>query len=305
MIVGAQKCATTTLFSLLEQHPGMQGPKYKETNFFSYAMDWRAELPRYMKLYPDAPGKVLFEASPSYTLPSRVDMGDPTSYSKRINPLREGSFRPTPKEAVWEDIHAYNPAMKLIYLVRHPLERIVSGYMHYYLRGYTDLPLVEELRTNSLHLEITRYATRIRPYIERFGREQVLILDFEEMTRQEPALLERIANFIGVDPKGFENAGKQRMNVTVGHALPVKWDLPALPWIALRKVAPKLWYWWAKRDMRILPERPVLPKELAEEILYELEPEIKGIEQMLGKELPHWRSMPGRSRPKTGNDATG
>lgn len=210
MIIGAQKSATTSLFSILERHPGMLGPKYKETNFFTYAMDWRAELPRYMKWFPRTPGKVLFEASPSYTLPSRLDMGDPTPYTERINPLREGSFRPTPREAVWEDIHAYNPDMKFIYLVRHPLERIVSGYMHYYLRGYTDRPLEEELRSNRLHLEITRYATRIRPYIDRFGRDQVMVLDFEDMTRQEPALLERIANFIGVDPKGMGKREDQK-----------------------------------------------------------------------------------------------
>jgi hypothetical protein len=262
-------------------------------------MDWRAELPRYMKWFPRTPGKVLFEASPSYTLPSRLDMGDPTPYTERINPLREGSFRPTPREAVWDDIHAYNPDMKFIYLVRHPLERIVSGYMHYYLRGYTDRPLEEELRSNRLHLEITRYATRIRPYIDRFGRDQVMVLDFEDMTRQEPALLERIANFIGVDPQGMGKREDKKMGTTLGHgAMPVKWDMPAWYWIALRKLAPKLWYQWAKKDERVFKERPVLSQDLAEALLAELEPETAAIEKLIGKDLTHWRSMPRKAGSK-------
>ena len=88
MIVGAQKCGTSTLSAILRIHPALVRCDVKEPNFFSGCEDWRAELPRYEQMFRRREGALYFEASPSYT------------------------FYPHRKLDLWDDLHSYNPALK-------------------------------------------------------------------------------------------------------------------------------------------------------------------------------------------------
>lgn len=291
MIVGAQKCATTTLFSLLNKHPQLCGSAIKETNFFSFSPDWQLNLNAYHAGFKQAPGVMYFEASPTYTFPNITELpGASTAKMRSSNPVKKGSFRPIPNERVWDDIHAYNPALKIIYLVRNPLDRIVSGYMHYYARGYTDLSIEEELKTNGLHVAVSCYASRIQPFTDRFGSKQVLIIQFDDLLGARAATLQRVATFLGINPEPFAQVEAIEENTTVGQAkLPVKWDVPNIFWIAVRKLAPKLWRQYASKDERVFHERPLLPAPLKHALLARLEPETLALEAMLGTDLGHWR----------------
>lgn len=291
MIVGAQKCATTTLFSTLEGHPQLRGPRIKETNFFSFDPVWKDHLHKYHGGFDQTPGKLYFEASPTYTFPTVQDLPHATTSKAAVDPMRQGSFRPIPNVAIWEDIFRYNPAMKVIYLVRNPLERIVTGYMHYYARGYTDLGLEDELAVNDLHLEVSCYASRIQPFIDRFGREQVLIIKFDDLLLQRRTVLERIATFIGIDPTPFYQLAPVHENATIGHGkLPVKWDAPNLFWTSFRKLAPTLWRRYAARDERRFEERPVLSSATKQRLLHRLEGEISHMALLMNDDLAGWRN---------------
>lgn len=152
MIIGAQKCGTTTLFNILNDHPSISGCTEKEPHYFSTTKNWRNDLNLYHMLFKEKEGTLNFEASTTYT------------------------FYPLRNLHIWDDIFDYNPNMKFIYIVRNPVDRIVSSYMHNYERGYIDLDIEEALIKERLLIELTRYYTQISPYIKKFGRDKIWLL---------------------------------------------------------------------------------------------------------------------------------
>ncbi len=193
MIVGAQKCATTSLFQLLDQHPSLYGSTTKEPHFFSTSKNWEAELDSYHLLYKNRKeGDLCFEASTTYT------------------------FAPHRNQDIPGDLFAYNPALKFIYLVRKPLSRIVSGYMHAYERGYTSTGIERALKEEPYFIDITRYNDQIAPYIERFGKEQVLVLDFDDFNSKRSEVIAQITAFLGVAAMSDTDLETKKANVSIG-----------------------------------------------------------------------------------------
>ncbi|MDZ7821446.1 MAG: sulfotransferase [Candidatus Marinimicrobia bacterium] len=118
IILGAAKCGTTTLYRILKDHPDINFCREKEPDFFSKTEDWKTHLADYHKLFREEEGKIYGEASHSYTAYPRFNLN------------------------IWEDIHAYNPGMKFIYIVRDPVDRFISSYMQDYQRGGSAFPSV-------------------------------------------------------------------------------------------------------------------------------------------------------------------
>lgn len=272
MIIGAQKCGTTTLFDLLERHPQLCGCRDKEPHFFSTTENWRRELAAYEDRFPDLPGGRRFEASTSYT------------------------FLPHRRPAIWEDLHAYNPALRLVYLVRDPVARIVSAYMHDVLRGYTRAPLEQAVLRDPRYLDISRYATQIRPFIQRFGSNQVLILDFDDLVHHQARTLQILGRFLGFDPDLCAPPPQVHANPSLGmRKLPHRLDRLAFLGPGLRRTMPGV----HDRLSRLLSrpafrEKPVMAPRLRRAILDMLALEMEALEPLLGKHLGHWRHEPGQ-----------
>ena len=106
IVVGAMKSATTTLHEQLARQPGVFMSSPKEPNFFSddaiYARGWGW----YSSLFGEAgPGVVRGESSTHYTkLPTF-----PRTVERMVHDL---------------------PCVKLIYVMRHPIDRLISQYVH-------------------------------------------------------------------------------------------------------------------------------------------------------------------------------
>ena len=265
IIIGAQKCGTTALFEALASHPQMNGCRLKEPDFFSKTPDWQRDLAQYEALFAHRPGTIAFEASPSYT------------------------FYPMRRLAIWDDLHSYNPDLKLIYLVRNPVDRVISAYMHMYERGSTDLPLERCLIKNSSVVQITRYYTQIRPYIEKFGRDRVLLLDFDDLTRRRQATLEQVAAFIEIDPTGYDpNVRAQANAALVKTKKHHRFDKPSLPMRAVRRFMPGTWARITDNSGRAFRTRPTLSREHRQMVLNLLELEIRALEGLMGRSFDHW-----------------
>jgi len=109
MMIGAQKSGTTSLAAQLAAHPQICFCREKEPAYFHQVADWRAELDHYHALYDPRPGQLLGEASTHYTF---------------FPQYRDTAAR----------LYEYNPALKLIYIMRQPVDRIVSLYSHNFVR---------------------------------------------------------------------------------------------------------------------------------------------------------------------------
>ena len=191
LIIGAQKCGTTNLASQLAQHPQICFCRIKEPHYFSKSKNWKRELTAYHKLFAPTGSQLCGEASTSYTfLPEYLQTH-----------LR---------------LFAYNPELKLIYIMRQPVQRIISHYVHRLIRGAVKYPFQAELLRNSDYINRSRYGIQIKPYLELFPHQNIILLILEEYIINTPQILERIASFLDISPAGFIGVDSSAVNASPG-----------------------------------------------------------------------------------------
>jgi sulfotransferase family protein len=152
------KSATSTLYHWLAQQPEVFMASPKETNFFAVDDLWAKGLGWYVEQFragEDVP--ILGEASVMYTSPEHGD-------------------------AAAERIAVTIPEAKLIYIIREPIERIRSHYRHEVQRHRETRSLSDSVtEPDNPYIGNSLYFRRLAPYAERFPRDQILVLRFEDV----------------------------------------------------------------------------------------------------------------------------
>lgn len=206
IIVGAQKSGTTTLSRILEQHASISFCNKKEPNFWCSTTDWERDIDAYHQRFESKEGVLYGEASTSYTFHPLYNMGGKRQI-KMSNSWSRFSANMLPFKVVnvniVEDLFEYNPQMKFIYIVRNPYERIISAYKHFYHRAYVNSEINQAVVDNSVFLDISRYYTQIKPYIDQFGRDNVLLLDFEKLKTNQKEVRESLSDFLELPTGSF------------------------------------------------------------------------------------------------------
>jgi hypothetical protein len=218
MIVGAMKCGTSSMAWLLSEHPDICFSRPKEPNFFKEFHDWQSGLERYHSMFKHKEARLNGEGSTSYTR------------------LTESDYW------VCEHIHRYNPEMKIIYLVRHPVKRAISHYMHFVQRGFTSKDFTESFFGDKI-LETSCYYNQISPYIDLFGRDKVLILKFEDFIINQKAALIKTAAFLDIDPLPISHMQDVKKNATADRkVMSIQQEAFFKRWIVPKKstISPKI-----------------------------------------------------------------
>ena len=173
IIIGAMKCATSTLHEQLSRQPGIFMTEPKEPCFFSNDEVWAKGLKWYRSLYQNAEeGGLCGESSTHYTkLPT---------YPHTVARMR-----------------AHVPEAKLIYVIRHPIDRLVSHYVHDWTERKINAPIDEAVVVHSDLINCSKYAMQIRPFLETYGPANILLVFFEHFLAESQKEFERIARFIG------------------------------------------------------------------------------------------------------------
>ena len=278
MIIGAMKCGTTTLADALKAHPGVSFCRVKEPEFFSKHPDWRSGLADYHALFEQRDGVLYAEASTGLT------------------------FYPHFNRGVWNDLFAYNPALKFIYLVRDPIDRIVSHYMHIYERGFTNATLEEAVRTIPIMINNTRYHAQVLPFIERFGRDRLLILDFHDLVNDRARSLETVARFAGIATTGFASTAVHSNPSVGGRKSHQRFDDPDHWARLLRRVTPRplrerVWKRLTGQGQRSFGQKPELGAPWKEAIMRLLATDVRALEELMGRDLTAWFEHAGVPRP--------
>ena len=92
------------------------------------------------------------------------------------------------------------PDARLIYLMRHPLERMRSMYLHQVADGRERRPIGVALASDRDYLRTSMYGMQVAAYRAHFPAEQLLLLESEDLRDRREATLRRILEFIGADP---------------------------------------------------------------------------------------------------------
>lgn len=173
IVIGAMKSATTTLHEQLARQPGIFMSHPKEPNFFSddavYARGWGW----YGSLFqPAGMDDLRGESSTHYTkLPTH-----PRTVDRMARDL---------------------PRLKLIYVMRHPIDRLVSQYVHEVTVGRIAVSLREAIEQHPELIDYGRYALQLQPYLDAYGPRAVLPVFFPRLVEHSQAVLERIGRFLG------------------------------------------------------------------------------------------------------------
>jgi len=191
VIVGGMKCATSTLHEQLALQPGFFMSTPKEPQFFSDDDVYARGIDWYRSLFAGAEvGDLCGESSTHYTkLPTH-----PQTVARMREHLGGG--------------------VKFIYIIRHPIERLVSQYVHEWTQRVLSEPLERAIDSFLPLIDYSRYAMQLEPYFEAFGKDQVLLVFFESLEKRPQAELDRVGTFLGLDRKLVWQTDLPRQNVS-------------------------------------------------------------------------------------------
>ena len=241
LLVGAMKCGTTTLAAQLAAQEGIFMATPKEPNFFSDDEIWARGEGWYRGLFAAAAeGELKGEASTHYTkLPTH-----PATLDRMAGLLK---------------------SPKILYMVRNPVERAVSHYIHEWSRGEMGDDPVVSFAHHPEFIAYGRYGMQIAPFVERFGAENVLLTSLEQLTATPREEFARIGAFLGRDVSWRADLGAQNVSAERSRKLPMSWLLVDNPVAAAlrRNLVPKS-VRTRIRDGRRIASRPELPATLRE-----------------------------------------
>lgn len=287
LVIGAEKAGTTWAYSCLAHHPDIYVPDTKELHHFN--RDDSNLKPRdhyktrepgwYPSFFAGHRGETAIgEVTPMY-------LCDPEA------PAR---------------IHAYEPGMKLIAILREPAARAWSHHCMAKAKGHVAEPLDAILARDPADERFLRrgeYARQLAAYDALFPKEQILVLVFEEVMADRAAALDEIALFLGVEPQGFEGLDADRAENAAGaYKSPVLNELGintarflrSQP--ALRGVAQLIKSSGANAAFRRLNKteqaNPPLPPDLAARLRRRYAPDVAALEARLGRPITAWQPAP-------------
>ena len=177
LIIGAMKAGTTSLYHYLRPHPEVFMPGIKELDFFAEEGNWRRGFDWYAKQFQDAG-------------PSALALGEAsTVYTKHPH------YRGVP-----ERIAAHLSDVRLIYVVRDPIDRIRSHYQHRVAVGAENAPVDRAVLQNPIYLDYSRYALQIEQYLPYLPRDRLLVITSESLRSDRSATIRRVYTFLAVSP---------------------------------------------------------------------------------------------------------
>lgn len=184
--LGGQKCASSWLYRVFNDHPDAFVSRPKEINFFSTFYERGFQW--YESHFTAAMGRTAIgEISPSY-LP---DWNAPAR------------------------AHDYDPNLRILVALRDPVERAYSNHLHdirlAYYKG-SDLTFEAGLANNPMYLEQSRYAQHLSRWLEFFPMDRMLIVLQEEIRADPQAQARRIYEFLGISTEHVSDFVGQRAN---------------------------------------------------------------------------------------------
>jgi hypothetical protein len=291
-IVGAASSGTTSLHTYLSQHPQIFIPQRKEMHFFA-AEHFPCSGPgdesinrmvvsdeeQYAQLFADVTGaKAIGESSAFYLcLPGTAE---------RI------------AQAV--------PDARIIMLLREPVARAYSSYMHLVRDGRETLSFEEGLSQEEArkqqgwepmwwYKELGLYTSQVQRYLEVFGREQVKVLLFEEFNAHPEQALREIFAFLGVKQDvvintsiryNFSGVPKSRRLYTILNNF-IRKPNAAEKWI--KSLVPRpLRRKWATKVMGMLVKPVPMNPQLREQLKPYFVEEVAKLEDLLQRDLSCW-----------------
>lgn len=214
VVIGAAKAGTTALFEYLRTHPEIALPREKETGFFAidelfdrgwnwYARSFLADLPagrHYGDISPAHMWGTPYSGRPLHAPRTQPPKRRPHNFVERVIPQR---------------IAEVLPHVKVICVLRDPIERAISHYQMSKLWGWetrdlntalTQLLLPEQLEQSrqwvtgtTWYLTLGEYGRVLAPYFDVFPSQQIHVVFSSDLLAKRESVLRELFGFLGVE----------------------------------------------------------------------------------------------------------
>jgi len=198
IIIGAQKAATTSLYYYLAQHKDIYFPAIKEPSFF----------------YFYETGKVISDDTPVLKLVKREHLvTNLNQYSALFNGANKGQIKGEASTGYLSSPDAPHsikrilPDVKIIAILRHPVERAFSHYQMFLSNGIeNNYNFDDVIRSNNERLVNNEYiwngmyCKHLKVYFDLFEKDQIKVYLYDDLKKNPKGVVEDMLLFLGVEP---------------------------------------------------------------------------------------------------------
>ena len=193
-------------------------------------------------------------------------------------------------------MHAVVPGIKLIYLVRDPIERLLSHYVHKIADGEESRPLENALSNFESNRYICRsqYFMQLEHYRKVFPDENILVVSSEDLIKNNRAVIKRVFEFLNVDSSFYDakfqkilhkSSGKRRKGqiAQLLRQKSIMKNIDKLPY-SFRSYVDWLVFWPISRKVK----RPVLNELLKQRIIEHFQADVERLRKFTGHKFSDW-----------------
>jgi hypothetical protein len=276
-LVGAQKAGTTSLYRYLGQHPDIYTSPEKEPRFFDRLDHDDVTEEAYL---------ALFEGAEDHAVRA------------------EGSTFYLYDPAVPDLIHERVPDARILVSLRDPMQRAYSHYWRQVAAGHEEEPFPDAVRREAQALEASRerrgyldrslYAEAVERYRSTFGAGSVRVQLLDDLKRDPRGMLREVFEFLEVDPGPAEEIDLSRRNTfrgtPYGGVVETVRTHPAVKRVARAVLPQGVRDWLGNRVLLSGEEKPPLPGEAKSLLVEVFEPDLRRLEEVLGRDLDPLRA---------------
>jgi hypothetical protein len=283
--IGAEKCGTTWIADCIRQHPEIYLPQKKELFFFN-SVD-----PHYLRIRN-----------------KRYDKGISwyCSHFKKSGKKYSGEFSPTYfyEELAAKRINKHFPDIKLILILRDPVNRAFSQYLHDKRIGaIKNISFEKAIKNYSNYIEKGKYYKYLKIFYKYFKRSQIKVIILDDVEENPKKVIRDLLKHIGVKDTKIKPKNLYRKSNSVTKAV-----LPNLNQLMISteyKLRENNMVWMLKmidvlkiREMAIfirdknsskLKSYPKFKKGIRTRLYKIYKDDIKSLESLIGKDLSKWK----------------
>jgi len=271
VVIGALKAGTTSLDFYLHRHPQIRTAPGKEVRFFAEELPWSRGVDWYRSHFR-----------------GRADIYGEVCATYASYP----TYRDVPRR-----MHSVIPDAKLIYLVRDPIERIVSQYVHRRADRHEERSfetVVREAHEDDDYICRSAYYRQLDRFLQYYRKSDILVVLSEDLLQDRQSTLRKVFRFLGVREdhdsplyrlRLHKSVRKRRLTPTgvrISRLAGFR-SLGALP-PGPRWQIQRMLYWPFSRDVR----RPELDAELRSRLAGFLREDVEELRRFTGRDFAEW-----------------
>lgn len=173
------KAGTTSLHYYLNQHPQIFMSDPKELWYFVQEKNWSKGNDWYLDHFSDVSREIVIgESCPDYTMLPKY-------------------------QGVAERLHRFNPASKLVYILRDPVERVISHYWYDVRLAGEQRDIMTAVREEPAMLQISNYAMQLKEYLRFFSQDDIYLLTFEKLISDVQKHVKLIIDWLNLNELDF------------------------------------------------------------------------------------------------------